>query len=108
MDSHIADDRGADKCLVHHNQGRTVGGLPQLLLPLLEHLFGGCLHRRPKLAVQRVAVMMAELVDDNGQYGVSIVGDVSTIIHLAAADDGAQCVSAVFQFGAAPVVVRTH
>ena len=52
--------------------------------------------------------MVAELVDDNGQHGVCIVGDVSAIIHLAAADDGAQCVGAVFQFGAAPVVVRTH
>ncbi len=106
--SHIANDGGADKRLVHHDQGRTVGGLSQLLFTFLEHFFSSLVHQRPELAVQRVAVMVAEFVDDDGQYRIGSIVNAPIFSDLAVADDRAQSVAAVFQSGAAPVVVRTH
>ena len=52
--------------------------------------------------------MVAELVNDNRQYGIGIVGGISILIDIATADDRAQCGAAILQLGTAPVIVRTY
>ncbi len=51
---------------------------------------------------------MTEFVDDDGQYRIGIIVNAPVFSNLAVADGRAQGVAAVFQSGAAPVVIGTH